>query len=1369
MNTILGLKLSDDNIAWSVLDNDGSHFQLLRKGVEVFQKGVKVDEKGETSRAAEKTAHRSSKIMNYRRKCRKIQVLEVLSKYGYSPSIPMKELKDWKYKKVYPTYPAFNEWLKNDNSDSKEDRTKQIKNPYYFRYLAATQKLDIKNEIHRLMLGRAFYHLTQRRGYSSNRLDGKEKDGTVMRNIKALNEAKGDETLGQYFYELYKKGERIRGNYTDRIQHYLHEFETICKFQNLPQDFADELRTQIFFQRPLKVKKQHIGKCPYESKKYRCAVSHPVHEEFRMLSFMNNIKMKTPDDDKLRLLTEEEKQAILPLFFRKSKVHFPFEDICKKLAPKNLYKCASDEELKEEHWAFNYDMKVVVAGCPVSAQFEDLFGQEYKDVKFKYIREKDNKESFYDIFDIWHVLSTFEDPEKLAEFATLKLGLDEDETSRFLKIKLPSGHAALSQNAMAKINVYLQQGLTYSHAVFMANMKTVVPEHIWSDPENQKIINDEVLNIIEKHHEESQYIKAINQLIQYNKKNDYTWSEQAEEQYKAHLHEILKDHFGHQKFDQLPEDDRIRLLEDAFNKFKVSMKSNNGTGEFATPSKLSTKIKIFLLNNFGSNLKLNRLYHPSSSAFHDDIEKSNNDTTHCVSASKIPVKNPVFLRMAFKLQNLLNKLLDEKIIDNRTIIKVNCDHSIRNSNERQAIKDMDRYSEKRREEIRKEIVAIHKKQGIEMEITREDYIRYELWEEQKEQCIYTGEQIELEDFVGEEKKYDLNFIIPLSKSFDISKANMTLTSVNFMDELKQNKMPCELDMYETLKERLTEMNKEIFIYKKQIEGFSMKSKTAGSPEEKSRAIVGKHKANIRYSYLLTKYRRLLAKEMNPNHKFAITYDNNLNSIFIQKYLKYTFQKVYLVSNQSVDLFAKEWAVRSNFKAIYGASYYANCIDSIIAACIYQRSYDKITSHFETLEEGCKSALSRPWGTFIETLQKGEKDVIINHDMPVDLLKKTKRTVRQNGKIVRDKDGKVVHQKCDTVRGALHKDKRYGFIEVTEENKKGELVKVLKAVIRKPIEGLEAKDIKNIVDPNIKIIVQEGKKNEPVIQKGIDNFVKENKEMMREIRKIERENKKKEEGEELQSTEFLESQIQIHEKTIEKLKKDIDNLYSISSSEGQKMLIRRVRIFAPMVKNPLVLKKHSTPGKQEHKKHQYVVNDGNYKIAIYNGIDKKKKPQSGYVLMRNLDATKRMKELRNEHGDIENLKQFLFTPTIMKKETELSFTCSLATNTTVLFYENEPDEVWNLSRKELNDRLYRVVGLSEQNLENKFFYGILMFKKLDECRPVKGLPVLSGPWATLEQKQPSMRRMNHGQFKGLVLNEDFVLDFDGNIHPAEFES
>ena len=88
--------------------------------------------------------------------------------------------------------------------------------------------------------------------------------------------------------------------------------------KGLPEELTQDLRQTIIAQRPLKSQKHAVGKCVFEPSKSRCPVSHPLYEQYRMYAFINNIKMQGPGDNKLRALTTEEKQAIIPLFLKKS-------------------------------------------------------------------------------------------------------------------------------------------------------------------------------------------------------------------------------------------------------------------------------------------------------------------------------------------------------------------------------------------------------------------------------------------------------------------------------------------------------------------------------------------------------------------------------------------------------------------------------------------------------------------------------------------------------------------------------------------------------------------------------------------------------------------------------------------------------------------------------------------------------------------------------------------------------------------------------------------------------------------------------------------------------------------------------------------
>lgn len=146
-----------------------------------------------------------------------------------------------------------------------------------------------------------------------------------------------------------------------------------------------------------------------------------------MLSFINHIKIKTPKEDELRPLNHEEREKILPLFFRKTKKTFNFEDIAKKLAPKKLYgfyKKAADTEMP---YLFNYPMDTSVSGCPVTAALQDIFGDDWLDSICEVYTLADGKSRLEILNDIWHALFFYSDQDKLAEFAKVRLQLDDEQ------------------------------------------------------------------------------------------------------------------------------------------------------------------------------------------------------------------------------------------------------------------------------------------------------------------------------------------------------------------------------------------------------------------------------------------------------------------------------------------------------------------------------------------------------------------------------------------------------------------------------------------------------------------------------------------------------------------------------------------------------------------------------------------------------------------------------------------------------------------------------------------------------------------------------------------------------------------------------
>ena len=462
---ILGIDTGTNSLGWAVVDRlpEGG-YELVDKGVQIFQEGVNI-EKGtqEKSRAAERTSHRSLRKQYWRRKIRKIALLKKLSEAGLCPPLSNEELQAWRVSGVYPLQnEAFMGWQRTDEEKGL--------NPYAARCKCVEMTLNMDNPAERYIIGRALYHIDQRRGFLSNRknqTDDKE-TGVVKDGIKDLTlkiHDAGCEYLCQYFYQLYQRGERIRNCFTDRKEHYEKEFEAICKKQNLDKKLIADLYKIIFVPRPLKSQRRGVAKCPFEPSKHCAPISHPLFEEFRMWSFIRNIKIQTPADNELRMLNDEEISKILHLWFRKSKPNFSFEDIAKTIAGKGKY--CYFRSTDDKPYRFNYHMDTSVAGCPVFAKLKEVFGETILA----------NRE---DIDKIWQALDFYDDDQKLREWGIRHYGLSEEQADKFAEIHLPQGYASLSLKAMENIVPLIRDHrMIYPDATLIAKLRDLTKDYLF--------------------------------------------------------------------------------------------------------------------------------------------------------------------------------------------------------------------------------------------------------------------------------------------------------------------------------------------------------------------------------------------------------------------------------------------------------------------------------------------------------------------------------------------------------------------------------------------------------------------------------------------------------------------------------------------------------------------------------------------------------------------------------------------------------------------------------------------------------------------------------------------------------------------------
>ena len=1086
---ILGLDTGTNSLGWAVVDRDeNNQYTPICRGDLIFTEGVKQEKGIEFSLAA----YRASRRHYFRRRLRKVEVLKVLVKHKLCPPLSDEALNRWHTKKEYPLDEDFILWQRTSEADNK--------NPYHDRHICLHHKLNLKDsQTDRYTLGRALYHLTQRRGFLSNRLDQNEEaeeTGKVKSAIselsKEMKEA-GCEFLGDYFYLLYRtEGNRvrIRSRYTDREKHYLQEFKEICRVQELDEDLAKALEKTIFFQRPLKSQRQGVGKCTMEKGHSRCAVSHPLYEEYRLLCYLNNIRIKTPSDDRLRPLNAEEREKITPLFYPKS--NFDFKKIAKKLAGKTPFGWIRDEE--DWPYQFNYRMTQEAPACPTTAQLIKVFGEDWKAAlaeTYTMSAKQDGTLKTEDEIctDIWNVLYSFSSKEKLKEFGLKKLQLNEVQAKAFSEIRLTRDFASLSLKAIRKILFFLRTGEDYSKAIFLANIPTIVGEEIWNDIERR-----------------SRLLYKVDLALRPQEERDAEEHRTIAERIKAAVAAEVPD------------------------------------------------------------APIDLLYHPSMIEAYPDAKRNERFDCYQLGSPKTnAVRNPMAMRSLHMVRKVINHLLRKHIIDEKTEIHIEYARELNDANKRQAIADWQRELSKRHTAYAQNIRQLYKAEtGLEIEPTKTDILKYQLWEEQQHVCLYTGKKIGIADFLGANPKFDIEHTIPRSRGGDSTQENLTLCESKFNRDTKRDNLPTELANYEEILARIEHWKKQCYALKLKRDGIRTHSGLEKSIKDSK--IRRRHLVGLEYGYLKGKYDRFTMKEVPEGFSRRQGAGIGLISKYAGLFLKSLFKdpknpnrsNVYVVKGAITAEFRKLWGLQQVDEAKSRENHTHHCIDAYTIACIGPCEYAALAAYYRSDEEFKygrrreKPQFEKPWPTFTEDLLKLQEELLIVHQTTDKLGKRDRRKVKTpRGKFLTG---------GDSARGRLHQETYYDAINYDGN---------IKYVVRKPLDSLTEKDLDKIVDETVKGIVKGAVEAKGSLKEALADGIYMNKE--------------------------------------------------------KGILIRRVRIFSD-VSEPINLKQLRDVSTKEYKRHIHLRKDENYLFAIYEGIDKKKnKKQTETATVDYLDAAKFYKD------------------------------------------------------------------------------------------------------------------------------------------------
>ncbi len=770
MTKILGLDLGTNSIGWAVVDKENA--KIIDAGVRIFPAGKDKLGSGdsEVSRNALRREKRQQRRGYFRRKLRRIKLLEVLRDADMCP-LSMDELNKWKkYSKnegaknrTFPNTEAFRNWLKM--------------NPY------ALRKKGLQEQISLYELGRVFYHMIQHRGFLSTRKDkdtGKIFEGKEgIRGIHETKEqlAKHNTTLGSYLYSIYPKENqsykritdhngneaRIRARYTLRDM-YIHEFDEIWNKQ------AEHLGLDEIYVTKTKTR-------------------------FEKGSDRNNRKKK-----KINYLIEK---------YGKENVEIKGDKIVTKTSiPLKEYLGGTREKLENGNIKYKANESVLFYQRPLRSQKQLLGKCSFEGYKLydkqnhKYIEQGPVPAAVshpeYEEFRALQYINNIEYADKKSRYyrnldehqAEIVMELFNAKKSNFKFSEIPK-KLNLSH---VHFNYDNEQQIPTNYTI--VNLKPLFPKEIWAEHKNdiwhcfyffddneklfQKLKKDYQLKtddqkIIEKINLKDDYgnvsLKAIRNITPFLKKG-----------YKFHVAVILG---GVRNAFRTTDDngnplDRWDYFRDSHQELEKDIiniiKSKNKEGEAIEQIK-----KYLIQNNYGfsnDDRCFKKLYHHSQQT----IKKEQKDKIEEIEN----LRNPVVQQSVSETKRIVNELIEKYGKFDR--INIELGRNIKAGKDlRQKMTQRIRENEAKNNNARERILEAG------LRPTRDNVQKYLLFEEIEGKngtalCPYTGKTMGVGDVIGTNNTFQIEHIFPRSTSLDDSFGNKTLCESKF-NGLKGNLTP----------------------------------------------------------------------------------------------------------------------------------------------------------------------------------------------------------------------------------------------------------------------------------------------------------------------------------------------------------------------------------------------------------------------------------------------------------------------------------------------------------------------------------------------------------------------------------------------------
>jgi CRISPR-associated endonuclease Csn1 len=455
---LLGLDLGVQSVGWAIidLDKDGKPCGIRQAGVRCFDSGVGSETeiamgKDESANKPRRDA-RLQRRQTWRRARRLKKVFLALQKAGLLPPEPVHSSEERHQLLLKLDAELAKEYLRPD------DRVTAHLLPYRLRYLALDQSLPP------FAIGRALYHLAQRRGFLSNRKANKKEDdeGVVKEGIKQLREDMehtSARTLGEYYASLDPEEKRIRARWTSR-QMYLDEFEMICAAQQsyhpelLTEGLKQRIHEAIFYQRPLKSQKGLIGICELEPDQKRAPWASLEAQRFRYIQKINDLEIATPEG-KILPLDSEQRQKLIEAMENQAEISFDKIRTLLGLKTSRRKKVEGEEaKTNEPKYTFNLEGggEKKLKGNVTMARLKKELGDELAKLTAEQLAK------------VIEDLIEYEKKDALEKRLVERYGLSPEKAAVASDVTLEDGYCSLSLKALRKILPLMEDGMRFATA-----------------------------------------------------------------------------------------------------------------------------------------------------------------------------------------------------------------------------------------------------------------------------------------------------------------------------------------------------------------------------------------------------------------------------------------------------------------------------------------------------------------------------------------------------------------------------------------------------------------------------------------------------------------------------------------------------------------------------------------------------------------------------------------------------------------------------------------------------------------------------------------------------------------------------------------